>query len=346
MMLPKTSTSTAETGELVLLAHGDGGLLTERLVRDVFLKHFRNPWLEERGDAARVPASAGPLAITTDSFVVSPMFFPGGDIGKLAVCGTVNDLAASGARPLYLTAAFIIEEGLPLVTLERVARSMAETAAGLNLPVVAGDTKVVARGQADGLYINTTGVGVLEPDRRLGPLLVRPGDKILVTGSLGQHGTAIMAARQELGLCHAPESDCAPLSPLVEKILPRFPGIRVMRDPTRGGLATTLKELAVTGRFDVWLDEEALPLAPSVRGVTEMLGVDPLYLACEGRLVMVVASPEAPALLAALQSHPLGAGAAVIGEVQAGAGEVNLRTSWGGTRRLDLLAGDPLPRIC
>ncbi|KKM09571.1 hypothetical protein SY88_18465 [Clostridiales bacterium PH28_bin88] len=345
-MKSKTSRSPVEQEDLVLLAHGDGGLLTDRLVREVFLKHFNNPWLEEQGDAARLPASSGPLAITTDSFVVSPMFFPGGDIGKLAVCGTVNDLAASGARPLYLTAAFIIEEGLPVADLERVVRSMAETAAVLNLPVVAGDTKVVARGQADGLYINTTGVGVLEPGRRLEPASVVPGDRVLVTGSLGQHGAAILAARQELGLSNAPESDCAPLSPLVEELLPRFPGIRVMRDPTRGGVATTLKELAEAGRFDVWLDEEALPLAPSVRGITEMVGVDPLYLACEGRLVMAVAPAEVPALLAALHSHPLGAGAAVIGEVRAGEGNVNLCTSWGGTRRLDKLAGDPLPRIC
>jgi len=288
----------------------------------------------------------GRLALTTDSFVVTPLFFRGGDIGKLAVSGTVNDLAVSGASPLYLTVGFILEEGLPLAALERVVASLAATARQAGVTVVAGDTKVVGRGQADGLFINTTGLGVIPPDRDLGYHRIRPGDAVVISGYVGDHGLAVLAERKELGILEAPESDCAPLAGIILPLLEEFPGIRLLRDPTRGGVATTLKEIAVAAKVDVWLEEEAIPVRPQCRALAEMLGLDPLYLANEGKFLAVVEADQASALVEAVRTHPLGEAAAVIGRVQAGEGRVLLRTAYGGTRRLEMLAGAPLPRIC
>lgn len=333
--------------EVILLAHGDGGRLTHRLVEELFLRYFANPHLAPLTDAATFEApSGGRLALTTDSFVVSPLFFRGGDIGKLAVNGTVNDLVVSGARPLYLTAGFILEEGLPLMVLERVVASMAAAAQEAGVTVVAGDTKVVGRGAADQLFINTAGLGVIPAAVRLGYERVRPGDAVVVSGHVGDHGLAILAERRELGVANAPASDCAPLTGLILPLLEAFPGLKLMRDPTRGGLATTLKEIAQSCRVDIWLEEAAIPVRPEARGLAEMLGLDPLYLANEGKCVALVTAEEAPRLVAALRRHPLGEAAAVIGEVRPGRGQLYLRTAYGGTKRLEMLAGAPLPRIC
>ncbi|MGB9887650.1 MAG: hydrogenase expression/formation protein HypE [Moorellales bacterium] len=333
--------------QVILLAHGDGGQLTHRLIEEVFLAYLDNPVLADLSDAAVVEASLeGRLALTTDCFVVSPLFFKGGDIGKLAVSGTVNDLVVSGARPLYLTAGFILEEGLELSILKRVVASLAATARQAGVTVVAGDTKVVGRGQADGLYINTTGLGIIPAGRHLGYDRILPGDRVVVSGYVGDHGLAVLAERKELGILEAPSSDCAPLADLVLPLLETFPGIRMLRDPTRGGLATTLKEIALGAKVDIWLDEEAIPVRPQCRALAEMLGLDPLYLANEGKFVAVVAKDQAEALAKATARHPLGEAAAVIGEVRAGEGRLLLRTAYGGTRRLEMLAGAPLPRIC
>lgn len=313
----------------------------------MFLRYFDNPLLTSLTDAASFnPPCGARLALTTDSFVVSPLFFRGGDIGKLAVSGTVNDLAVSGASPLYLTAGFILEEGLPLAVLERVVASMAATAREAGVTVVAGDTKVVGRGQADKLFVNTTGLGVIPAGVDLGYERVSPGDAVVISGFIGDHGLAVLAARQDLGVTNAPASDVAPLNGLICPLLSAFPGVKLMRDPTRGGLATTLKEIALACGVDVWLDEAAVPIRPQTRGLAEMLGLDPLYLANEGKFVALVAADEADSFVAALRRHPLGEAAAIIGEVRPGGGHVYLRTPYGGTKRLEMLAGAPLPRIC
>lgn len=313
----------------------------------MFLTHFGNPVLASLTDSAALEIPAGAkLALTTDSFVVTPIFFRGGDIGRLAVSGTVNDLAVSGARPLYLTAAFILEEGLSLAVLQQVAASMAAAAKEAGVSVVAGDTKVVGRGHADKLFINTTGLGVVPPGVELGYHRVSPGDAVVVSGYVGDHGLAVLAERRELAVSNAPASDCAPLNGLILPLLDQFPGIKLMRDPTRGGLATALKEIAAASGVDIWLEEAAIPVRPQCRGLAEMLGLDPLYLANEGKFVAVVAAEEADRLVHALRRHPLGEAAAVIGEVRRGSGQLFLRTAYGGTKRLEMLAGDPLPRIC
>lgn len=331
----------------ITLAHGAGGKATHSLIEGVFVEAFRNPTLEQLDDGAVLSVGGGRLAFTTDSYVVSPLFFPGGDIGDLAVNGTVNDLAVSGARPLYLAAGFILEEGFPVADLRRIVASMAAAAERAGVQVVTGDTKVVQRGKADGCYVNTAGVGVLERPMVLGAAHVRPGDAIIVSGPIGDHGVTIMLARGELDIAADLTSDTAALSGLVDTLLDAAPGVRLLRDATRGGVATILNEVAQAAEVGVVVDEASVPVRPAVTGACELLGIDPLYVACEGRLVAVVDGTQAEAAVAALRGHPLGDGATVIGRVTADPpGMVLLRTAFGGTRVVDMLVGDPLPRIC
>ncbi|MBO0775907.1 MAG: hydrogenase expression/formation protein HypE [Actinobacteria bacterium] len=329
------------------MAHGAGGKATQPLIEAIFLDAFRNPLLEPLEDAARLQAGTARLALTTDSFVVSPLFFPGGTIGDLAVNGTVNDLAVAGATPLYLSAGFILEEGFPVADLTRIAGSMRDAAAAAGVHVVTGDTKVVERGKADGCYINTAGVGVVEGDRELGVARARPGDVIIVSGPIGDHGVTIMLARGELDIEADLCSDTAALNGLVAGLLAAVPGVRALRDATRGGVATILNEIARAAEVGVLVAEDDMPVRDEVRGAAELLGIDPMYVACEGRLVAVVDAGQAEQALAALRGHPLGSDAAVIGRVTAdNPGVVQLKTAFGGTRIVDLLVGDPLPRIC
>jgi hydrogenase expression/formation protein HypE len=298
-------------------------------------------------DQATLAVGGTRLAFTTDSFVVHPLFFPGGNIGDLAVNGTVNDLAVGGARPLYLSAGFILEEGFPVAELQKIADSMAVAAAVAGVQIVTGDTKVVPKGLCDGVYINTAGIGVIERDITLGAGTVRPGDAVLVSGPIGDHGVTVMLARGELDIESDIESDTAPLAELIGVLLDATTGVRVMRDATRGGVATILNEVARASNVAIVVDERAVPTREEVRGASEILGIDPLYVACEGRLVIVVDGAEAQAALAALRSHPLGEGAAVIGTVKDDPPTlVLLKTEFGGTRIVDMLVGDPLPRIC
>jgi hydrogenase expression/formation protein HypE len=333
--------------ERITLAHGSGGKATQTLVEAVFLDAFRNPLLEPLEDAATLVAGGARLAFTTDSFVVSPLFFPGGDIGDLAVNGTVNDLAVTGARPLWLSAGFILEEGFPVADLQRITASMRAAAERAGVEVVTGDTKVVQRGKADGCYVNTAGVGLMERPVSLGAANARPGDAVLVSGPIGDHGVTIMLARGELDIESEVASDTAPLGGLVSRLLDATGGVHALRDATRGGVATICNEVARAAEVAVVLDEAAIPVRAGVRGACELLGIDPLYVACEGRLVAVVDGSAAEAALAALRSHPLGEGAAVVGRVKDDPpGLVLLKTAFGGTRIVDLLVGDPLPRIC
>jgi hydrogenase expression/formation protein HypE len=329
------------------LAHGEGARLTRRLIRDDILAAFDNPQLRPLGDGAVLPAVEGELVVSTDGSVVSPLFFPGGDIGRLAVHGTVNDLAVCGAEPLYLTLGLIIEEGLPRETLRRVLRSVAEAAMACGVTVVTGDTKVVPRGAADGLFLHTTGVGRRRPGVDLGPHRVRPGDVVLVSGNVGNHGLAVLAAREGLLEESDLASDTAPLHGLVADLLGSGADVRFLRDPTRGGVSAVLHELAEAAGVSVRLEETAVPLSPAVRGASELLGLDPLYIANEGKLVVVVALASADAALACLRGHPLGSRAARIGEILDGpAGDVLVRGPLGHLRVLDEPSGAPLPRIC
>jgi len=334
--------------ERITLSHGAGGKATHTLIEAVFLDAFRNPLLEPLEDGASLTTAAGRLAFTTDSFVVSPLFFPGGDIGDLAVNGTVNDLAMCGARPLYLSCGFILEEGFPVADLQRIVASMAAAATRAGVQIVTGDTKVVERGKADGCYITTAGVGLLDRPATLSAAAAQPGDVVLVSGPIGDHGITVMLARGELDIEADIVSDTAPLHELTAALLDAVPdGVRLLRDATRGGVATICNEVAVASQVAVVLDESAVPVRPEVNGASELLGIDPLYVACEGRLVAVVAADRADDALAALRSLPVGAGAARIGTVRDDPpGLVLLRTSFGGTRIVDLLVGDPLPRIC
>lgn len=334
--------------ERVQLGHGSGGKLSARLLKDRFLPHLGNPFLGQLSDGAVVPLGGVEAVLSTDTFVVSPLEFPGGDIGMLAVHGTINDVAMMGARPCYLTAGFVLEEGLPLDLLERIVRSMAEAARSVGVPLVAGDTKVVERGKADGLYINTTGLGLLDPAFRPGPNRARPGDVILVSGELGRHGMAIMAAREGLAFESAITSDTANLVPLVERLKQAGgDGIRVLRDPTRGGLASALNEIAQASKVGMRLVEDRIPVPVEVAAACEILGLDPMYVANEGVLTAIVAPDKAAAALEALRGHPTGAGARQIGVVTTDhPGYVVLETRIGGTRVVDLLPGDQLPRIC
>ncbi|HEY5988627.1 MAG TPA: hydrogenase expression/formation protein HypE, partial [Streptosporangiaceae bacterium] len=333
--------------ERITMSHGSGGKATHTLIEAVFLDAFRNPLLAPLEDSARLHIQGARVALTTDSYVVSPLFFPGGDIGDLAVNGTVNDLSVAGATPLYLSAGFILEEGFAVAELTRITESMRQAAAVAGVQVVTGDTKVVQKGKADGCYINTAGVGVIEGDTTLGVAQARPGDAILVSGPIGDHGVTIMLARGELDIEADVQSDTAPLNGLVANLLGAAPGVRALRDATRGGVATILNEIAKSAEAGVLVREEAIPVRPEVRGAAELLGIDPMYVACEGRLVAVVAGDQANQALAALRGHPLGKQAAIIGHVTDGPpGIVQLKTAFGGTRIVDLLVGDPLPRIC
>jgi len=331
---------------IITLAHGSGGQLSHELIEGLFLRHLNNEALAELNDAATVAVPSGQIALTTDSFVVSPLFFPGGDIGRLAVCGTVNDLAVTGAQPKYLCAGLIIEEGLPFETLEQVVVSMAETAREAGVQIVTGDTKVVGRGAADGLFINTTGVGI--HPLALGPRRLRPGDVLLVNGTLGDHGIAVLIRREGLSFDAPLVSDCAPLNDLIAALLAACPGdVHCMRDPTRGGLAATLNEWAWSAGVGIEVDEQALPIRETVRSVCELLGFDPLYVANEGKVVIAVAPTAAERALATLRAHPLGRDAAIIGRVaEMHAGRVVLETLFGAHRLLSMPVGELLPRIC
>ncbi|HEV2637775.1 MAG TPA: hydrogenase expression/formation protein HypE [Actinocrinis sp.] len=334
--------------EIVTLAHGAGGKSSAALVDSVFVEAFRNEHLEALGDGAVLALPGGDrLAFSTDAFVVQPLRFPGGSIGHLAVHGTVNDLAVSGARPAWLSAAFVLEEGFPISGLRAIVADMAEAAEAAGVQIVTGDTKVVPTGAADGLFITTAGVGVIPDGRRLSAASVRPGDRLVLTGTMGDHGMAVMLARGDLAIEADIRSDTAPLGDLAEVLLAAAPSTRWLRDPTRGGVGTVCNELARAAGLCVVLDEWRLPVRPAVNGACELLGIDPLYVANEGKFLAVLAAGETEAGLAALRGHPLGAQAAVVGEIAADpAGTVVLRTLFGGTRIVDLLVGDPLPRIC
>jgi len=351
--------------QTILLAHGSGGQLSHELVERVFVRHFDSSILAELNDAAivefggfnfHVPGSTNlqpetdnlKLAFTTDSYVIQPLFFPGGDIGKLAVCGTVNDLAVAGAEPRYLSAGFIIEEGLLLETLERVVVSMAETARAAGVQIVTGDTKVVNHGAADGLFINTAGVGVVPTGVHLSPSNLRPGDLILINGTIGDHGMAVMMQREGMEFGSSLVSDCAPLNGLIADLLAACPGaVHCMRDPTRGGLVTTLNEWATAAGAGIEIEETAIPVREEVRAACEVLGLDPLYVANEGKVIVAVAPQVAEEALAALQAHPLGREAALIGQVtDEHPGRVVLHTPLGARRVVEMLVGAQLPRIC
>jgi len=335
----------------IVLGHGSGGRLGANLLRDVFFPLFSNPVLDRQDDQAILQFGGEQLAFTTDSFVVRPLFFPGGDIGSLAIHGTINDLAMGGATPLYLSAAFIIEEGFPMETLQRVAASMADAAAAAGVSIVTGDTKVVERGKGDGVFINTTGIGMVRQGIRLSANQARPGDIVILSGSIGDHGTAIMASREGLEFETTIVSDSAPLHGLVADMLdalsPNSPGLRCLRDPTRGGLSATLNEIAAQSKVSIEIVEKNIPVRDEVRGACELLGLDPLYVANEGKLVAIVAPEAVCDVLAAMRRNPLGEDAAAIGVVGSRhAGLVTMRTPFGSTRIVDLLPGDQLPRIC
>ncbi len=329
----------------ILLAHGNGGRLTRELVERVFAVHLANSLLDIRLDAVAVPVAGKEIVVTTDGFTVRPLEFPGGDIGALAVHGTVNDLAVTGARPMYMTLNAFIEEGMDVAQLERIAASLGRAARDAGIRVIAGDTKVVPRGEGGGLYLGSTGVGERIASQPPAMERIRPGDALLVSGPVGDHGIAVLLAREEFGLSGDLRSDSASVLPVTQALL-QVPGLRFMRDPTRGGLATVANEIARGTGLSVALTEECIPVRDPVRSVCEMLGYDPLYLACEGRVVAVVAQEYAQAALAACRSVPEGAEAALIGTLAQGRVQVTLRTPLGGERLLDELEEDPLPRIC
>ena len=336
----------------VTMAHGGGGKAMRDLIDDVFVAAFDNDTLSTMEDQARfrlrdLAAHGDRLAMTTDSYVIHPLHFPGGDIGKLAVCGTINDLAVGGAKPLYLSCAVIIEEGLPVDTLREIARSMARTALAAGVSIVTGDTKVVNRGACDKLFINTTGIGVIAEGVELGVDRVRPGDAILVNGLMGDHGAAILCARGDMALSTPIESDCAALHGLIDTLLAAAPGTRFLRDATRGGLATVLNEIAEASQIGLVIHEARTPLRAEVKSFCEILGLDPLYLANEGKIVCAVPPDQAEAALAAMRRHPLGRDSAIIGQAIDGRpGRVVMETVFGGRRIVDMLVGEQLPRIC
>ncbi|MEZ5611389.1 MAG: hydrogenase expression/formation protein HypE [Rhodocyclaceae bacterium] len=331
------------------MTHGAGGRAMVQLVEQLFARAFANDWLERGNDGAVLPAPAPGerLVMSTDAHVVSPLFFPGGDIGCLAVHGTINDVAVMGARPLYLAASFILEEGFPLAELARIVRSMAAASREAGVPVVTGDTKVVEAGKGDGVFITTTGLGALPVGRDIGGANARVGDAVIVSGTIGDHGTAILSQRESLAFDTAIVSDTAALHGLIGELLAAVPGVRVLRDPTRGGLAATLNEIATQSGVGISLDEAAIPIQPQVAAACELLGLDPLNVANEGKVVVICTGDDAEAALAALRAHPLGREAARIGEVIADARcFVQVRTAFGGRRMVDWLTGEQLPRIC
>ncbi|MBI5966422.1 MAG: hydrogenase expression/formation protein HypE [Deltaproteobacteria bacterium] len=342
----KSSTIFQET-DRILLAHGSGGELSHELVTSLFVRTFHNPFLDPLDDGAVFQVEGKRWAFTTDSYVVTPIFFPGGDIGKLAVCGTVNDLSMIGAQPLFLSAGFIIEEGFPLSSLEKIVSSMQKAAAEAGVKIVTGDTKVVNRGGADGIFINTAGIGLIPEGVNISGSYARPGDRVILSGSIGDHGVAILSSREGLQFSTSLESDCASLNDLVARMLEVSYKIHCLRDPTRGGLSSTLNELARQSGVGIWVDEDRIPIKEEVRGACELLGFDPLILANEGRLVAVVAEEVAEMILQQMKTHRLGRDVAIIGEVREEPREkVILRTRLGLTRIVDMIVGEPLPRIC
>lgn len=331
----------------IVLAHGGGGKLTRQLIEKMFLTAFSNPLLQARHDGAVFDPPSSKLAFTTDSYVVRPLFFPGGDIGTLAVNGTVNDLAMCGARPLYLSAGFILEEGFPMDMLWRVVRSMTLAASEADVQIVTGDTKVVERGKGDGVFINTAGIGVQESRQDVSPASIKAGDAVLLNGDIGRHGIAIMAVREGLEFESSVTSDCAPLSGMVLSLLASGIEVHCLRDLTRGGLASALVEIAEAARFHIEIKETAIPIREDVQGACEILGFDPLYVANEGRFVCFAPASEAERLLKQMQSHPLGRQARIIGTVKEDhPGLVTMRSRIGTTRVVDMLSGEQLPRIC
>lgn len=338
--------------ENIMMGHGAGGKMSQELIRDLFQQAFDYEALKAGNDfgLVSIPANLsqpGRLALSTDMHMVTPLFFPGGDIGRLAICGTVNDIAMSGGIPLALTAGFILEEGLAIETLAQVVASMRTAADEAGISIAAGDTKVAEKGSADRLFINTAGVAWVPDGIRIGGQYAQPGDKVLVSGTLGDHGIAVLAARGELGFDADVESDVAPLNHLIAAVLAAAPHTHVLRDPTRGGLGTSLNEIAHQAKVSIWLEENRLPVKPVVQAACEMLGFDPLYVANEGKLIVICPAEEADAALAAMRSHPYGRQAALLGEVRAAdPGKVLLRTLIGGTRLVDSLSGEILPRIC
>jgi hydrogenase expression/formation protein HypE len=334
-------------GDIVQLAHGGGGTLTARLIETLFAPAFRNPYLDVLGDGAIVAVGGERLAFTTDTFVVKPVFFPGGDIGSLAVHGTVNDLAMCGADPLFLSAGLVLEEGLPMRDLERIVASMAAACASVGVPLVTGDTKVVDRGKGDGIYVNTSGVGRVREGVTVGPARAQAGDAVLVSGPVGDHGIAVMAAREGIDFETGLVSDSAPVVCLVRALVEAVPETHVLRDPTRGGLATALCEIAVSSGVGIRLEEAEIPVRDEVQGACELLGFDPLYVACEGRFLAIVPGARAEAALVAIRSQPGGERAQRIGAVVAqDPGRLVLRTRIGTSRLLERLSGEQLPRIC
>jgi hydrogenase expression/formation protein HypE len=334
--------------EQIVMGHGAGGRMSHQLIQKAFLPAFQNPALNAGDDAALVePGLRQRLSISTDSHVVSPLFFPGGDIGKLAVCGTVNDVAMLGAKPLYLTAGFILEEGLQMDVLQRVIESMKLAAEEAGVQIVAGDTKVVQRGKADGLYITTAGVGMVREGVNVSGANAKAGDAVILSGTIGDHGIAVLGARGELGFQSSIQSDVAPLNHLIEAMLDASPNIHVLRDPTRGGLATTLNEIAVQSNIGIVLNEQSIPVHPEVNAACEMLGFDALYIANEGKLVCIVPREDAEQVLSVMKKTRYSEGAVIIGEVaESPKGRVLLKTAIGSTRVVDMLAGEMLPRIC
>ncbi|MCS6908407.1 MAG: hydrogenase expression/formation protein HypE [Anaerolineales bacterium] len=340
--------------EQIVIGHGSGGRLTHNLIEEVFAAQFKNPFLEQRDDGAVLPEvdSEFEIVLSTDSHVISPIFFPGGDIGRLAICGTVNDISVMGAKPLYLSAGFILEEGLQVEVLKHVVSSMVEAAEEAGVQVVAGDTKVVEKGKGDGIFINTTGIGIRHKSLQIGGCRVQVGDQVILSGTIGEHGVAVLLARGELGLTADLRSDVAPLNQLIAVALEagrqeKGNAIHAMRDPTRGGIATALIEIARQSNVGIQIDETAIPIREAVLSVCEMLGFDPLYMANEGKCLFFVDPSKAGDILKAIRSHPYGVEAAIIGEViPQPARKVLLRTSMGSTRLLEMLSGEMLPRIC
>lgn len=332
----------------ISLAHGEGGELTHQLIQDLFIQSFGHSE-QTKFDSAILAIPSQTIAVTTDSYVIKPIFFPGGNIGKLAITGTVNDLAVSGAIPHVITAGFMIEEGFPIKSLKEIVHTMASEAERAGVNIVAGDTKVVEKGSVDGLFINTTGIGVIQEQHRLKPEMVQEGDSVIISGTIGDHGVAILSARQELGLLTDVRSDCASLNHLIHELLEEIEGIRIMRDPTRGGLATTLVELCEDFHFTIKIDEASIPVRRDVQGGCDILGYDPLYLANEGKVVIIVDSNDRQKALDILKNHELGKDAGVIGQItscHAQSGKLLLKTAVGTTRRLNRLSGQLLPRIC
>lgn len=331
----------------IIMGHGSGGRLTRDLISKIFMPHFSNPQLLAGNDFATLENQTGRLIVSTDAHIVAPIQFPGGDIGRLAVCGTVNDVAVSGAIPRYLTASFILEEGLSIALLEKIVISMQDAALEAGITIVTGDTKVVEKGKVDGLFISTTGLAWLPKGREIRGDLAQPGDVVLVSGTIGDHGIAVLSARGDLGLETEVRSDVAPLNLMIQDLLKAVPNIHVLRDPTRGGLATTLNEIALQSNVGIWLDEKEIPVLPAVRTICELLGFDPVYIANEGKLIVIVPETYSEKALSTLKKNEYGRKAERIGIVKKDPnGKVLMQTSFGGTRILDILAGELLPRIC